>query len=267
MRMIKLCNLLALLITWQLAIPSSAIAQKLTYQYARLIRGNDTLNYRILYPKRIDQEKVYPLILFLHGSGERGHDNEKQLLHGGNYFSSESNSEQFPAVVVFPQCATNDYWANVTISEQSDSSRSFMFNPSAAPTTSMNLTMALIDSLLQTNWINKKQVYIGGLSMGGMGAFELLYRKPEVFAAAFPICGGGNPELINNMVKEVQVWAFHGADDPVVPPHLSEKMINAITKAGANARLTLFPNTGHNAWDRVFSSPELLQWLSTIQKE
>jgi predicted peptidase len=130
----------------------------------------------------------------------------------------------------------------------------------------LKLVMQLLDSLLKMNWVDNDRIYLGGLSMGGMGTFELLYRKPEIFAAAFPICGGGNPEMINKKVSSVEIWAFHGQDDTVVPPELSVKMINALEKAGSNTRLSLYPGVGHNAWDNVFIEPGLLPWLFSVHR-
>jgi predicted peptidase len=130
----------------------------------------------------------------------------------------------------------------------------------------MKLTIGLLDSLLQEDWVDKQRVYVGGLSMGGMGTFELLYRMPEVFAAAFPICGGGNPEMISEKVSDVSVWAFHGEVDPVVPSELSVEMLTAYLKAGVSVKLTLYPGVGHNAWDYAFQEPGLLPWLFSNHK-
>jgi predicted peptidase len=227
---------------------------------------NHSLPYRILFPDDFDPAQQYPLILFLHGSGERGNDNEKQLVHGGSFFAADTNQQKFPAVVVFPQCPTESYWSNVDFSYDHENKRSFSFNPAGEPTLPMQLVMQLLDSLLNENWVDTKRIYLGGLSMGGMGTFELLYRKPEIFAAAFPICGGGNPDLINEKVSSVEVWAFHGQDDAVVPPELSEIMIDAFFRAGAKARLTTYPGVGHNAWDYVFPEPDLLPWLFSVRR-
>lgn len=236
------------------------------YQYEAFKSENQTLPYRILFPDNFNPLQEYPLILFLHGSGERGSDNEKQLVHGGSFFASDTIRERFPAVVVFPQCPAESYWDNVIYSYEPDGSRTFRFNPDREPTIPMKLVIKLLDSLLNENWVDKERIYLGGLSMGGMGIFELLYRKPEIVAAAFPICGGGNPEVINDEIRNVEVWAFHGQVDPVVPSELSEKMIEAYLKAGSNARLTIFPDVGHNAWDYVFIEPALMPWLFSVRK-
>lgn len=236
------------------------------FQHKVFAHENQSLPYRILFPDDFDPALPYPLILFLHGSGERGNDNEKQLIHGGSFFSADTNRQNYPAIVLFPQCPTDSTWDNVSFSYDSDGKRLFSFNPAGEPTLPLQLVMQLLDSLLNESWVDTKRIYLGGLSMGGMGTFELLYRKPEIFAAAFPICGGGNPNLINEKVSSVEVWAFHGQDDTVVPPELSENMINAFLQAGAKARLTLYPGVGHNAWDFVFPEPDLLPWLFSVHR-
>ncbi|MBE0662731.1 MAG: dienelactone hydrolase family protein [Bacteroidales bacterium] len=226
----------------------------------------DSLPYRIMFPENFDPLLKYPLILFLHGAGERGNNNESQLIHGGRFFASDTNRQNYPSIVVFPQCPADSYWANVNFSFDPEGKRSFSFDPSGEPTLPLQLVMQLLDSMLNQSWVDKDRFYLGGLSMGGMGTFELLYRKPEVFAAAFPICGGGNPDLINEKVKSVEIWAFHGQDDPVVLPELSVKMIAAVEKAGSKTKLTLYPDVGHNAWDHVFLEPELLPWLFSVRR-
>jgi predicted peptidase len=228
--------------------------------------NSDSLPYRIMFPENFDPLLKYPLILFLHGAGERGNNNESQLVHGARFFASDTNRRNHPAIVIFPQCPADNYWANVNFSYDPDGRRTFSFDPSGEPTMPLKLVMQLLDSLLKMNWVDNDRIYLGGLSMGGMGTFELLYRKPEIFAAAFPICGGGNPEMINKKVSSVEIWAFHGQDDTVVPPELSVKMINALEKAGSNTRLSLYPGVGHNAWDNVFIEPGLLPWLFSVHR-
>lgn len=228
--------------------------------------NSDSMPYRIMFPRNFDPLLKYPLILFLHGAGERGNNNESQLVHGARFFASDTNRQNYPSIVLFPQCPADSYWANVSFSYDPAGKRSFSFNPAGEPTLPLQLVMQLLDSLLKESWVDTERIYLGGLSMGGMGTFELLYRKPDIFAAAFPICGGGNPDLINEKVKSVEVWAFHGQDDPVVVPELSERMIDALLLTGAKARLTKYPGVGHNAWDFVFLEPDLLPWLFSVRR-
>lgn len=229
--------------------------------------GQGAIPYRIMFPKNFDPTVNYPLIFMLHGAGERGNDNQKQLVHGSSFFASDQNREKFPAIVVFPQCAEGDFWANIKVSFDQDGRRNFSFDPAANPTPSMALAIKLLHWLLEKEYVDKQRVYLGGLSMGGMGTFELLYRLPQLFAAAFPICGGGSPEHINPKIGSVYVWAFHGQKDEVVVPELSVNMVKAYENAGVKVKLTIYPEVGHNAWDYVFQEPELLPWLFSIKKD
>ena len=124
----------------------------------------------------------------------------------------------------------------------------------------MSLAQGLLDQLIKTYRIKKKQVYIAGLSMGGMGTFEMVRRNPGLFAAAIPICGGANPATTPQLVQ-TKWWIFHGAKDNVVPVEFSEKMNAALLKEKASVKLTIYPEATHNSWDNAFAEPELLAWL------
>jgi len=226
-----------------------------------LVKGQDTLPYRMLLPENFNPKTKYPLIIFLHGSGERGNDNEKQLVHGASLFLIDSIRRNYPAIVVFPQCAETDFWSNVSFQYDSAKQRTgFVFNGSKPPTTAMKMLMALIKELQHNFRIRKDQWYAGGLSMGGMGTFELVARMPGKFAAAFPICGGGDTVTAPKLVK-TKWWIFHGLKDDVVHPSLSQSMADAIKQSGGDAKLTLYPNANHNSWDPAFAEKDLMQWL------
>ncbi|KAF0128754.1 MAG: phospholipase/carboxylesterase [Bacteroidetes bacterium] len=231
------------------------------FKHDLFIYKSDTMPYRIMYPIDFKLDKTYPLIIVLHGAGERGKDNEKQMVYGKSFFTDSLNMVTYPAVVVYPQCAENDYWAKIDVNFLENGKREFIFRPDLEPTKAMTIFMSLLDSLRKESFISQDKIYLGGLSMGGMGTFELLYRKPDVFAAAFPICGGGEPETCRVFAKKTPVWAFHGEVDGVVPVDLSIKMVESLKKEGANPRLTIYPNVNHNAWDYVFLEKELLPWL------
>src|SRR5690606_3970353 len=175
-----------------MGIKGSAQHQDL-YGTKTFINNLDTLNYRIMYPKEFSEDKQYPLVLFLHGAGERGNNNESQLAHGSKLFASDENREAFPAIVIFPQCPQDDYWANAMVN-RTTKPLTLNFQNGGEPTKALSLVMQLMDEMVAKSFVIKNQVYVGGLSMGGMGTFEILSRKPELFAAAFAICGGGNTE-------------------------------------------------------------------------
>ncbi|HSN62327.1 MAG TPA: prolyl oligopeptidase family serine peptidase [Ferruginibacter sp.] len=230
-----------------------------------LVQGTDSLPYRLLLPENYDATKKYPLVFFMHGAGERGNDNEKQLIHGAKLFLREDTRKNYPAIVVFPQCPQNSFWSNVSFRADSLGKRSFVFKADVAPTIAMKMANALLHQIIQQYPVQKKQVYIGGLSMGGMGTFEMVYRNPKLFAAAVPICGGGDPAIAKK-VKKTKWWVFHGAKDDVVPPACSQEMVTALQAVNANVKFTLYPNANHNSWDAAFAEPGLLSWLFAQKK-
>ena len=231
------------------------------YKRQQYSDGKNTLNYRILYPSDYDVNRKYPLILVLHGSGERGNGNNAQLVHGGKLFLDSAIRVDYPAFVVFPQCPAEDFWANLKKEDKKDSLGGFGYMSHKPVKKSLGLVSMLMDSLAQTPQINTKKMYIGGLSMGGMGTFELLWRKPKFFAAAFPICGGGDPAKVNAYAKNFPIWVFHGGADKIVTPANSRIMVNALLKAGAKVKYTEYPGVGHDSWNNAFAEPDLLKWL------
>lgn len=233
-----------------------------------LFQSGDTLPYRILLPQNFDANKKYPLVLFLHGRGESGTDNEKQLVHGAKLFLADSNRNNFPAIVVFPQCPVNSYWSNVQmVAEGSKSaSRSFYFTKEGEATGAMKMVMALMGNLFARFKIQENQVYVMGLSMGGMGTFEVVRRMPNTFAAAIPICGGANPATAGSLTK-TNWWVFHGGKDDVVLPKYSEDMVKAMKRYRVPVKFTLYPEANHNSWDPAFAEPELLKWLFKQKKK
>jgi predicted peptidase len=239
---------------------------KSLYERHWYVEKKDTLPYRLLLPKDYDPSKKYPLILFLHGAGERGNDNEKQLTHGATLFLTDSIRKNYPAIVVFPQCAANSYWSNVSIiSDSIKGTRVFNFKPDGEPTKAMELLLELLKELADNYPLDKNRLYIGGLSMGGMGTFELVRRKPKLFAAAFPICGGANAASAKKL-KQPSWWIFHGLKDNVVDPVYSRIMAAAIKDQGADVKLTLYPQANHNSWDAAFAEKELMSWLFSKHK-
>lgn len=227
-------------------------------------KKGDTLNLRVLYPKDFDSTKTYPILFFLHGSGERGNDNEKQLVHGSKQFLKDSVRNAFPSIVVFPQCPENDSWTDVKIvSEQGK--RTFKFRKSGKPTKAMHALLAVVKDFLKKDFVDKRQVYVGGLSMGGMGTYEILRRKRHTFAAAFTICGGDNLANVKKY-KHVPLWIFHGAKDDIVDPTFSKAIAGHLENFGDEVKLTIYPNANHNSWDSAFAEPDFLPWLYTHKK-
>lgn len=232
------------------------------YQKKLFVENGDTLRYRILYPLHFDAHRKYPVVLFMHGSGERGSDNEKQLLHGGDLFLKPENRQRFPAIVIFPQLPDDSVWAaGMSMHYNGDSVRRFDFSMDAPASTPMRLEVALVRSLMHKGIVDTKRIYVGGLSLGGFGTFDILWRYPHLFAAAFPICGAGNTDMVPHYDKSVPVWIFHGGKDDVVPPANDRPMYEAMKQQGMDVHYTIFPNDGHDSWDDTFAQPGLLPWL------
>lgn len=234
------------------------------YKKHILVRGEDTLRYRILYPENYKKRKAYPLIVFLHGSGERGRDNEAQLTHGGKLFVRKDIRKNFPAIVVFPQCPPDSSWAR---NKRIPNTAKRIFLSEQEPPIPQQLVKILVDSLADNRVVNTKRMYIGGLSMGGMGTYDLLARNPGRFAAAFSICGESNIPWFLENAGTIPLWIFHGAKDDVVSPDSNRELFKALMTRGAdNVMYTEYPNANHNSWDSAFAEPKLLPWLFSDRK-
>lgn len=235
------------------------------YDKGSYIHKKDTIAYRILFPEHFDAQRKYPVVFFLHGRGEQGNDNQKQLKNGGKLFLKEEYRKNFPAIVVFPQCGTDSYWSNVEITTNDKGKREFNFQKRGKPTKAMHALLGMLDDFLDKPYVDKSRVYLGGLSMGGMGTYELLRRKPKVFAAAFAICGGDHVANVEKY-KNVPLWIFHGEKDDIVPMTCSTLIADQLKVLGKQVNLSLYPNANHNSWDSAFAEPKLLPWLFSNHK-
>ena len=240
--------------------PDLAAYQKNTFAFG----PNKNLPFRILYPENYDKSKKYPLILVLHGAGERGSDNEKQLVHGAKLFLKAENRTQFPAIVVFPQCPSDSYWATSSI-DRTKNPIQFRFNYDSVPNWPQAAAVALVEKLKKEESVDNSRVYITGLSMGGMGTFEAVYRNPGLFAAAAPICGGGNETLYTDKVKETSFRVFHGDADAVVKVDLSRNMVARLKELKVPVEYIEYPGVNHNSWDNAFAEPDFISWLMKHQ--
>lgn len=216
------------------------------------------LPYRMLRPKNYDESKSYPLVLFYHGAGERGSDNSRQLVHGMADFASDRARDKYPCFVIAPQCPEAVQWVDTPWTAEAH------IMP-AKPTEPMRLSLELTEALAKEFSIDKQRLYVTGLSMGGFGVWDAMQRRPDLFAAAISICGGGDLNLAKQ-IAHIPVWAFHGADDPAVKPKRSRDMIAALKAAGGNPRYTEYPNTGHNSWTATYANREVHEWLFAQRK-
>jgi predicted peptidase len=212
-------------------------------------------DYLLFLPKgyEANADRRWPLILFLHGAGERGTNVWQVDVHGPAKYIAEH--PDFPFILVAPQCPAEQAW-------------------------SQEVLLELLNEISASHKVDPQRVYLTGLSMGGFGTWDLALAHPERFAAVAPICGGGEvlPVLLAKLgfstperkatLKGLPIWAFHGAKDNVVPPGESERMVHALKDLGAgDVKLTIYPEATHNAWAQTYSNPEFYQWLLEHKRE
>ncbi|WP_162051481.1 carboxylesterase family protein [Pontibacter pamirensis] len=196
-----------------------------------------TIYYPAAYHEQ--EEKEWPLILFLHGAGERGDDLEKVKLQGLPQYLI--GKEDFPFVVAYPQCPRQSYWQMPLLSEW-------------------------LKEVLEQVRADKTRIYLTGISMGGYGTWHWAAARPEKFAAILPVCGGGEITRARHLAK-MPIWAFHGAKDDVVPVEETLKMAKAVEAAGGHVKLTIYPNLKHDSWTETYNNPEIYDWFLEHQKE
>ncbi len=224
------------------------------------------LPYRVLFPENFDAAKKYPLFLFLHGAGERGSDNEKQLTHGARLFLKAENRKNYPAIVVFPQCPQESFWAASRMDRSVQPPR-FELDYSGEANWPLKAANELVQQMVREGTADPERIYIGGLSMGGMGTFESVCRYPGLYAAAMPICGGGDTKMYDKRVRGTSFRIFHGAADAVVDVRLSQEMVTILKKLKVPVRYNEYPGVNHNSWDNAFAEPDFLEWIFGIRKK
>jgi predicted esterase len=205
----------------------------------------DTLRYRLLTPLNYDSAKKYPLAVCLHGGGGRGTDNILQVEGSwtAQLLSEQQNRQKYPAFVFVPQCPPASSWGGIPNWPVVDS-----------------IVFEAMTELEKEFAIDETRRYVMGESLGGYGSWHFITMHPHLFAAAVPICGGGDPALAGT-IAEIPVWAFHGAKDRNVPVRLSREMIDAMKKAGGNPKYTEYPDEGHIISKQVTATPDLLDWI------
>jgi predicted peptidase len=217
---------------------------------------DEEFKYRLLSPAKPEKDKKYPVILFLHGAGERGDDNEAQLKYFPTWMAEAKMREKYPCYVIAPQCRSGEKWSVANWgAKESDAMPK-------EPTEQLSAAIGMLDSLMKSGMpVDEKRVYLTGLSMGGYGSWELAMRQPDRFAAVAPICGGGDESQAEKLVK-VPIWAWHGDADNAVPVERSRKMIEAITKAGGKPKYTELKGVGHDSWTPAYTKDDgLIPWM------
>lgn len=210
--------------------------------------------FRLLRPPRIEPRKTYPVVLFLHGAGERGTDNEQQLAYLPTWLAEPAMQKKYPCYLVAPQCRPDHRWVEVAWDDAASTPQP------PKMTDDLGAAVAALDEVLTMEAADPGRVYLTGLSMGGFGAWDLAARMPERFAALLPICGGGDEATAPRLAR-LPIWCFHGADDTVVVPERSRRMIAAVKAAGGSPRYTEFAGVGHDSWTPAYRDPAVLDWL------
>jgi predicted peptidase len=229
-------------------------AQPSRFSREKYIDKGDTLSYRLLFPDA-NRLRKYPLVIFLHGSGERGSDNDAQLKWGVMNFATDQNMMAHPAIVIAPQCPEGQQWSNASIDRNN-----LRLTLNAEPGRSMRLLIGLIHRLETTMPVDTNRIYITGLSMGGYGTYDALERYPHLFAAAVPVCGAGDTSRAAS-IAQIPMWIYLGAEDPAVNPLYGLAMFEALTNAGAHPGFTQYPEVGHFSWLGAYSDPLMMEWL------
>jgi predicted peptidase len=254
-------------IAFFLCMPFTLFSQDLPqYKRKEFIQGKDTLRYRLLLPENYEPTKKYPLVIFLHGAYERGKDNNKQLRNGATLFLKSENRKNFPSIIIFPQCPRKPgYWSSVIL-DATKKPYHFDFNYSRPITQPLRSTLRLIHQLIDENKIDTTRIYIMGLSMGGMGTLEAVYHNPNLFAAAIPICGGGDVKSFTRAQSKIPFWFFHGDQDEVVEVKYSRQLVARLKELNATVTYTEYPAVKHNSWENALAEPGLLKWLFSQHK-
>ena len=204
--------------------------------YEKEVTKKLSCKYLLFLPESYGQvKKRWPLMLFLHGAGERGDDLNKVKVHGPPKIVEKR--KDFPFIVVSPQCPEDDWWTRKT-----------------------EVLINLLDDIVTRYDVDTERVYLTGLSMGGYGSWALASEYPDRFAAVVPICGGGN-RIMSIFLKDMPIWAFHGAKDSAVPVEESKEIVEAINARGGNAKLTIYPDANHDSWTETYNNKELYDWL------
>ena len=251
--------LLSIIIVFSYAIEASPEALAMFDARTYVNDDNDTLLYRMLEPQKKCFLKKYPLVIFLHGSGERGNDNERQLIWGAGAFIRKESLKNYLCYVIAPQCPEGKRWLEKNWALPSH-------EMPEDPSETMALVIELIDKVIDEYPINERRIYITGLSMGGYGTWDLISRMPDKFAAAAPVCGGGDERQAPKLI-DMPIWVFHGAEDTTVPPERSRHMVQAVKDAGGTKiKYTEYPDVGHGSWKPAYADPEFLKWMFSQKK-
>jgi predicted peptidase len=253
-------NLFSILL---LAFCTSVLAQGSFEKHQFDSSNGDKIGYQLLKPVDMKQGKKYPLVLFMHGAGERGSDNQAQMTHGSRMFTNPVNLQKYPCFVLFPQCQSDKYW---TFDQRPEKLSEEIFTATPDLSSSIAMVKELVDWYVANLPVDTKRIYVIGLSMGGMATFDLACRYPDMFAAAVPICGGINTSRLTSAAGKVSFRIFHGDADKVVPVELSRNAYTTLKKLDADVEYVEFPGAGHDSWTPAFNRIDFMEWIFKQKK-
>jgi predicted peptidase len=210
------------------------------------------LPYRLLLPKHYDPQQSYPVILYLHGAAARGSDNAEPLHWGPELFLDPALREKHGFFLVVPQCARDTGWVE------------FAWNHPTLPKESLSLALSLelVENVLPKEFkLDSKRRYLTGVSMGGHAVWVEMVRRPGFFAAAIPVCSGGDPRIVTSAAAKTPVWAFHSDDDHLVPVQQARDLVQAWRAHGGIAKYTEYTGLKHSSWKQAYTEPAMFDWL------
>lgn len=234
----------------------AANAHEPAYEYRTFTSGEGTsIKYRLLRPDQEAKGKKFPLVIFLHGAGQKGNDNERQMSTGSEMFLNPVNREKYPAFVMFPQCPKGEWWTYDRKPKDFDRlTYSDDLNPSLA------MVKSIIDELLGMPEVDATRVYIIGFSMGGVGTYDLVAHYPHMFAAAVPLCGAIAPGHLAE-AKNTAFRIYHGDADTSVPVKCSRRAYLELKDAGIDVEYIELPGAKHGICTQVFNMPDFMEWI------
>ena len=197
-----------------------------------------SLKYYIYYPDNYyDSDTTFPLVLFLHGAGERGSDLSLVEKHG--IPKMINNGEDFPFITIAPQCPKNQWWSEPLY---------------------VKALILLVEDIIRSNKIDIGRIYATGLSMGGYGTLAIAKKRPDLFSAIIPVCGGMDTTDIERL-KDIPIWLFHGDEDKVVPVENSELIYDLLKPINPDIKITIYKGVNHNSWDMTYSDKKIYDWI------
>lgn len=254
-----ICRWFSVVMIWFSALPLRADERADRFEKTQFKNSDgQTLRYRFLKPAKIEAGRKYPLVLFLHGAGERGDDNTAPLIHGVKTFASEDFLVKYPCFVVAPQVPKDKLWVDVpwTVTK--------VDQPEKESETT-RLSMQCLEALEKEFPIDMEREYVTGLSMGGFGAWDLIVRYPKRFAAAVPVCGACDLTKAS-LIAHVPIWTYHGAKDQVVKVERSREIVAALKATGGSPKYTEFADVGHDSWNGAYADQAMYEWLFAQRK-